>query len=253
MTNSFKNKVTIITGAAQGIGFEIARKLIEKGAKVVLNDIDPELGSRAQQKLGEHCVFVPGDAGDLKLIELLISTAFEKFGTLDFAIANAGITTFGPFLEYKEDAFQQLINLNIKGTFFLCQQAAKALVENNKKGKIILISSTTGLKPHDELEAYGMTKAAIAFMAKSLGTQLAPKGINVNCISPGATATERTMSKPDYEAGWDSIIPTGRISRTPDIAATALFLLSEGADQITGQNNIVDGGWVNLGPMPEAI
>ncbi|WP_304234166.1 SDR family NAD(P)-dependent oxidoreductase [Jiulongibacter sediminis] len=250
---NFENKSVIITGAAQGIGFEIAKELIERGARVVLNDVDSNLGQQAQQQLGDHCVFIPGDAGDLKLIDQLIDTTFETFGTLDFAIANAGITTFGPFLEYQEDAFQQLINLNIKGTFFLCQRVAKALIEQKKRGKIILLSSTTGQKPHDELEAYGMTKAAIAFMAKSLGTQLAPKGINVNCISPGATATERTMSQPDYEEGWDRIIPTRRISRTTDIAAAALFLLSEGADQITGQNIIVDGGWVNLGPMPDAI
>lgn len=250
---NFENKSVIITGAAQGIGFEIARELIEKGARVVLNDVDAQLGQEAQQKLGDHCVFIEGDAGDLQLIDLLIKTAFEAFGTLDFAIANAGITTFGPFLEYQEEAFQKLINLNIKGTFFLCQRVSKALIENKKRGKLILLSSTTGQKPHDELEAYGMTKAAIAFMAKSLGTQLAPKGITVNCISPGATATERTMSQPGYETGWDKIIPTRRISRTSDIAATALFLLSEGADQITGQNILVDGGWVNLGPMPESI
>jgi 3-oxoacyl-[acyl-carrier protein] reductase len=249
---SFKNKTVIITGAGLGIGFEIAKQLSQNGAFIILNDMDEKIGKKAASQL-ENCVFVHGDAGDLTVIKKLIDSATSNYGKLDYAIANAGITTFGPFLDYSKENLDQLLHVNIQGTFFLAQQAAKVFIEQNSGGRIVMMSSTTGLKPHDELEAYGMTKAAIAFLAKSLGTQLAPNGITVNCITPGATRTERTTSVKGYEEGWSEIIPTRRVASVEDIAATALFLLSEKAKHITGQNIIVDGGWSNLGPVPKAI
>ncbi len=253
---SFKDKTAIVTGAAQGIGYEISKSLLEQGCNVIINDIDPAAGKEALKKLHtfkEKVSFILGDSGELKLIKKLISTALETYNGLDFVIANAGITTVGSFLDYEEENFQKMLRVNINGTFFICQQAAKSFIDRNAKGKIIVISSTTGLRPHDDFEAYGMTKAAIAYLAKALGSQLAPKNIRVNSITPGATATERTISVRGYEEGWAKLIPTGRTSKTQDIAATALFLLSDSADQITGQNIIVDGGWSNKGLMPEAI
>jgi glucose 1-dehydrogenase len=249
---SFKNKTVIITGAGLGIGFEIAKQLSKNGASIILNDMDEEIGQKAADSL-ENCLFVHGDAGDLNVIHKLIDTAITHCGKLDYAIANAGITTFGPFLEYSKEKLDQLLHVNIQGTFFLAQQAAKVFIKQKSGGRILMMSSTTGLKPHVELEAYGMTKAAIAFLAKSLGTQLAPEGITVNCITPGATSTERTVSVEGYEAGWADIIPTRRVASVEDIANTALFLLSEKAKHITGQNIIVDGGWSNVGPLPKAI
>jgi glucose 1-dehydrogenase len=249
---SFKNKTLVITGAGQGIGYEIAKQLSKKGANVVLNDVDIELGKKAEIELA-NVVFVPGDAGDLKIISSLIDAAIQYFGQIDYVVANAGITTFGPFLEYTKEKLNQLLHVNIHGTFFLAQQAAKMFIKQKSSGRILMMSSTTGLRPHTELEAYGMTKAAIAFLAKSLGTQLAKHGITVNCITPGATSTERTISVEGYEKGWADIIPTNRIATVKDIAATALFLLSDEAKQITGQNIIVDGGWSNMGPVPKDI
>lgn len=252
---TFKNKTLIITGAAQGIGFEIAKQLAQKEVNIVFNDMDNNLGLSAQKVLQDlgNCRFVLGDSGDLGVIKELIDTAISEFGSLDFVIANAGITTSCPFLAYTKEKLDQLLHVNIQGTFFLAQQAAKQMLKQNTAGRIIMLSSTTGIQPHDELEAYGMTKAAIAFLAKSLGTKLAPNGITVNAISPGATVTERTVSVAGYEEGWAKLIPTRKVSKTSDIAATAIFLLSDGAGQLTGQNLAVDGGWLNVGPMPDAI
>ena len=249
----FEGKVAIVTGAGQGIGLEIARQLISEGASVVVNDADESLREVVQKTLGDKGVFVTGDAGKTDHIELLIETALGQFGRLDLAIANAGITTFGSFLDYTEESLDKLLQLNIKGTFFLLQRVARHLTEQKKSGVVLLVSSTTSLMPHPDLEAYGMTKAAIRYLAKALGTHLAPMGIRVNAVVPGATATERTVSVPDYEEGWAALIPTRRVAQTTDIAEAALFLLSEQAKHITGQYLTVDGGWSNLGPLPESV
>ncbi|MFN7117125.1 MAG: SDR family NAD(P)-dependent oxidoreductase [Saprospiraceae bacterium] len=252
----FRNKVAIITGAGIGIGFEIARQLAAQGAGVVLNDIDEVVAQEAVDKIqaeGGQCIAVVGDSSNLTVIQQLVNQAVTTFGRLDFAIANAGITTFGDFLEYPLERFQQLVAVNLQGTFFLAQKAAQQMIQQQSGGRILFMSSVTGHQYHPNLTAYGMSKAAIIFLAKSLGVELAPHGITVNAISPGATLTERTLQLDDaYANVWSRITPTGRPAITTDIAHTALFLLSPQSAQITGQTIIVDGGWTAVSPPPES-
>ena len=124
------------------------------------------------------------------------------------------------------------------------------MIKQNDPGRILLMSSVTGHQYHPDLAAYGMSKAAIRMLAKSLGVELAPQGITVNAISPGATATERTLEDESYEATWARLNPTGRPATVADIAHAALFLLSPQAGQITGQTLVVDGGWTAVSPPP---
>jgi NAD(P)-dependent dehydrogenase (short-subunit alcohol dehydrogenase family) len=253
---SFKNKVIVITGAGVGIGFEIAKQLAATGAKIVLNDIDQIVAEKAVEEIKSEdgdCFAVIGDSGELKIIKKMITTAVEKFGRLDFAIANAGITTFGNFLDYTEDNFQKVLQVNLKGTFFLAQQAALQMVKQGDGGRIILMSSVTGFTYHPDLTAYGMSKSAIAFLAKNLGVELGKYQITVNAIAPGAIITERTLALEDgkYEETWERITPNNKCGTTKDIANTAMFLLSDGAGHITSQTIIVDGGWTSTSPPPE--
>lgn len=245
-----------MTGAGTGIGYEIARKFAQEGAAVVLNDLDETLTKKAAgtiEKEGGICMGIAGDAGNVAFINELVDKTVDRFKRLDIAIPNAGITLFDSFLEYSEEKLQKVIQLNIVGSFFLLQAASKAMIRQQIKGKLIVMSSVTGHQAHKDLAAYGLTKAGLEMLAKSLVMELSPYGININGIAPGATKTERTVSEINYESVWSQITPMGRPASTTDIANVALFLASGNADHITGQTIIVDGGWTSVSPGPESV
>ncbi|GAB3926881.1 SDR family NAD(P)-dependent oxidoreductase [Mucilaginibacter myungsuensis] len=248
-----QGKVAIVTGAGQGIGLEICKKLASAGAKVVLNDLDAELAEKAAEIVratGGSCIAVSGDSGDMQVIQQLVDKAVNEYGALDIAIANSGITLFGDFFDYPADSFFKVLQVNLGGTFFLAQAAAKQMRKQVSGGSLLFMSSVTGHQAHKNLAAYGMTKAALEMLAKNLVIELSEFGINVNTVAPGATATERTLEDPDYENVWSRITPMGRPARVADIADTALFLVSDKARHITGQTIVVDGGWTSVSPSP---
>lgn len=249
----FQNQVAIVTGAGQGIGFEICRQLAAHGAQVILNDLQESLAKEAAQKIskdGGVCVAVAGDVANVAFLQFLVQEAVTNFGQLNIAIANAGITLFGDFLEYDPDDFNNVINVNLRGTFFLAQAAARQMKEQGKGGKLLFMSSVTGVQAHKNLAAYGMTKAGIQMLAKSLVMELSAHKINVNALAPGATLTSRTTAEKDYEKIWAGLTPIGNAASTTDIANAACFLVSKEADHVTGQTLVIDGGWTSISPSP---
>jgi 3-oxoacyl-[acyl-carrier protein] reductase len=180
----------------------------------------------------------------------MVEQAVERFGCLTTVIANAGITSFGDFLEYEPDAFQRVLQTNLMGGFFLAQAGARQMIRQGGGGSILFMSSVTGHQAHKYLAAYGMTKAALEMLAKNLVIELSPHRITVNAIAPGATLTERTSEDPDYSKTWSDITPMGRPATTADIAHAAAFLVSEKAGHVTGQTLIIDGGWTAVSPSP---
>ena len=249
----FTSQVAIVTGAGQGIGFEIAKELCRQGAGVMLNDIDAALTAKAVEAItgeGFSCRGCAGDVSDPRFIDEMVQEAIAHFGKLTIAVANAGITLFGDFLGYKPEALRQVMQLNLGGSFFLAQATAKAIISQQSGGSILFMSSVTGHQAHKNLAAYGMTKAALEMLAKTLVVELSEHNINVNAIAPGATSTERTLDDPDYVNTWSRITPMGRPATVADIANAALFLVSPGSRHITGQSLVVDGGWTSVSPSP---
>jgi len=249
----FENKTAIVTGAGQGIGFEICRQLAAQGANVLLNDIDPDLAVQAAERISNEkgiCDAIAGDCSNISFIQQMLHKAVSKFGKLDIAIANAGITLFGDFFNYSPESFFRVMQVNLGGSFFLTQAASNQMKLQESGGSILLMSSVTGHQAHKNLAAYGMSKAALEMLAKNLVAELSPFKININAIAPGATLTERTVHDVEYEKTWSRITPMGKAASVEQIANAALFLVSDNAKHITGQSLIVDGGWTSVSPTP---
>ena len=247
----FKNDVAIVTGAAVGIGREICHQLCQRGAAVILNDIDPKLTEEAVAELqaqNGRCVGMPGDVSDISFLSKMVDRAVSDFGKLTMTVANAGITLFGDFFEYKPESFERVVRVNLGGSFFLAQASAKQMRAQGSGGRIIFMSSVTGHQAHKDLAAYAMTKAGLEMLAKNLVLDLSPYGITVNALAPGATLTERTMEDKDYAKVWEDLTPMGRPAHVGDIANAAVFLLSKEASHITGQALVIDGGWSAVSP-----
>ena len=244
------NKTAIITGAGQGIGLRIAEMLHASGAKIILNDVDDALCKEASAKLGNRCLAMTGDSSDPAFIQKMVNKAVEAYGQLNIAIANAGITLFGTFSDYPVADFDRVMDVNMRGTFYLAQIASNQMIKQGTGGSLLFTSSVTGHQAHKNLAAYSMTKAGIEMLAKNLVSEIAEHGINVNCIAPGATLTERTLQDPDYTTTWTNLTPMKRPGTVDDVANAAVFLVSEQARHITGQSLVIDGGWSAMSPSP---
>jgi glucose 1-dehydrogenase len=251
-TSQFAGQAAIVTGAGEGIGLEIAKQLTHAGANVLINDVNVAKAQTVAESLsgGGKCIGVGGDVSDVAVVRGLVDKAVAEFGRLDMVIANAGITLWNNFFDYKPEDFQRVLSVNLGGSFFLTQAAARYMRDHGG-GRIVLMSSVTGHQAIEYLSAYAMTKAALEMLAKQLTTELARHSITINAVAPGAIVTPRNLADdPNYAEHWSQIIPTGRVGYVEDIANAVLFLLSPASRQITGQTLVVDGGWTAVSPTP---
>lgn len=246
--NEFNHKVAIVTGVGTGIGRAIALALVEKGCTVIANDLDE--GRLKLLPESPRLIPYPADAANPEAMRSMVGSAIKEYGYLDYLVANAELTRYAPFLSASEKDFDALINLNVRGTFFLVQAAANAM--HGRGGSVVLMSSNVSTTAFPNLAAYSMSKAALNTMARNLSLELGPLGININALAPGATATDRTAKAGDDYAGTRSqLIPSGRVANPEDIARATTFLLSSAARQISGTVLVVDGGWSGLSRYPE--
>lgn len=252
----FANQTAVITGAGEGIGYEVARQFCAAGANVLLNDILPGRARSAADAIaaetGANCLAIPGDVADVAAVRGIVTAAVERFGKLEICVCNAGLTSWGDFFEYQPADFDRVVNVNLRGTYFLAQAAARQFREQGGGGRIVLMSSVTGHQAVPYLSAYGMTKAALEMLARNLALELGAERITINCVAPGAVVTPRNLKDdPNYEATWGRLTPLGQAIQPADIANAVLFLASSASARITGQTIVVDAGWTSTSPIPD--
>lgn len=235
-------KVAIVTGASQGIGRAIAKRLYADGANVVLSYL-PEHGTRdVIQQIGansERALAVAGDLRRIDFVKRLFEEATDRFGGLDIVVANAGVNMNRPVVDTTEEDFERIFSVNIRGTFFVFQEAARKIRDS---GRIVGISSNMTLQGRPGIALYAASKAAVEQFVKILAKELGPRNVTVNAIAPGPTDT--TMVSQLSRDTAPGITPLGRLGRPRDIADVIAFLVSDDARWVTGQIIGVNGGIV---------
>jgi len=239
-----ENRTAIITGGASGIGLETANIFIKEGANVVIADINEDAGKSAAQKFGSKCKFVKTDVSDKSSAYFCIVETIKKFGKLDILINNAGITSDASLLKMSSEQFEKVIDINLKGVFFMTKYAATHMAENNY-GRIINTSSIVGLYGNFGQTNYAASKSGVIGMTKTWARELGRKGITVNAVAPGFIATDMIGTVPEKILNTiTERTPLGRLGTPADIAKAYLFLASDDAEFITGITLSVDGGLV---------
>ena len=240
------NKTALITGGSSGIGLATARRFVAEGAKVAITGRDAGRLEAAVRDLGPNAQALVADVTDIAATEAAVARAAERFGKLDILFANAGIPGATPAGATKPEVFEQVIRTNLTGVFFTVQAALQYL---NDGASMILNGSVISVLGNPGYSAYAASKAGVRAMARVLASELSPRGIRVNVVSPGATRTPiwgAALATPDAERAFEARIaattPLGHIGEPENIASTVLFLASDEAAHIQGQELFVDGG-----------
>jgi len=248
---SLKDKKAIITGAARGLGREMALGLAEMGADIGIFEINIKRAGRVAEEikeLGRDAIVVKVDVTNKCEVDKGIEKVLEKFGTIDILINSAGDVNNIAAEDMSEEQWDRLMDINLKGTFLCCQAAGREMIKK-KKGNIINISSLSALivnRPQKQAH-YNVSKAGVIMLTKSLAAEWAPYNIRVNTIAPGYMNTEllATVVEKDEDLAneWKYLTPMGRIGEPPEIKCVAVFLASEASAYVTGHVLVMDGGY----------
>ncbi|MBW2336919.1 MAG: SDR family oxidoreductase [Deltaproteobacteria bacterium] len=243
---NLKDKVFVVTGGSRGIGLEITKMLLDQKAKVAICGRKQEGldAATAELNAGENLLAVPAHVARSEDVDGLFNRTLEVFGRVDGLINNVGMNIVTGLVDADPGLWNKIIDSNLNGTF-LCSRQAGQIMREQKKGKIVSISSIAGRRSAPFMGIYGVAKAGIEMMTKVMAQELAAFNVQVNAVAPGMVRTK--FSEPFWSNSeiYEQIIksiPLGRIAEPADVAWTVLFLCSEASDFITGQTLMVDGG-----------
>lgn len=250
MTNRFEGKVAVVTGGVSGIGAQITKRLAAEGARVVAVDINSELVATATDTFGESVIGHVANVTDEIALRGAFERAVSEFGTLDLLFNVAGGSKSSPLVDMSYSDWDFTIRLNLYSAFLGTQLAAKQFLREGKAGAIVNIASLNSIVPMHMGAGYTASKAAVVMLTKQAALELAEHGIRVNAISPGLVDTPLTaamFSAPEVANAYLERIPMNRAAQPEEIAAAALFLASDDASYISGDNLVVDGAWATSG------
>ena len=243
-----KDRVAVVAGASRGIGRTLALGLANAGADVVVSSRtvpDLELLADEIRAMGRKALVRPADFTKLSDIQALADAAVTDFGRVDILVNNAGININKSALEMTEEDWDRVLDINLKSYFF-CSQIIGRLMVEQRKGKIINVSSTFGLVGFEKRSAYASSKGGIGQLTKVLAIEWGPYNVNVNAIAPTATLTainKELFANPEWRKGVLARIPIGRFCEPKDLVGAVVFLASEASNMVTGITLPVDGGW----------
>ncbi len=244
------DRVAIVTGAAQGIGRAIALGLAKEGAHIAVADVQVEKAAataREIEAMGRKSLAVRMDVSDLADLTRTIDLTLKHFGNIDILVNNAGIALPTPFLETTTEAWDRIININLKGAFFCSQLVARVMVKQGH-GKIVNVASTSAFVAGRVEVPYAISKAGVRMLTAAASAELAPYNVNMNAIAPGLIRTALTEkhfpSAEAMEARIKAKVPMGRAGIPEDLVGAVIFLCSDAADYVTGHTLVVDGGWL---------
>lgn len=244
-----QDKIALVTGGAGGIGHAIAQRLAQEGADIVVavhrHDADADTTANAIRATGRRAWIVAGDIGDPSQAFSIIDQGLSEADTLDILVNNAGVEVRAPFVEVTEADYDHVLDTNLKGPFFLTQRFVKHLIDRKARGKVINISSVHEELPFPHFTSYCASKGGLRMMMRNLAIELAPAGITVNNIAPGAIETpinRKLMADRTELQALLANIPLGRLGRPDEVAGLAAYLASADADYITGATLVIDGG-----------
>ncbi|MVA27027.1 L-iditol 2-dehydrogenase [Agrobacterium vitis] len=258
MTGRLDGKSALITGSARGIGRAFAEAYVREGATVAIADINMERALETAKAIGEKAYAVHLDVTNQASIDAAIKTVEEKIGGLDILINNAALFDLAPIVEITRESYDRLFSINVAGSLFMLQAAAKSMIARSKGGKIINMASQAGRRGEALVAVYCATKAAIISLTQSAGLDLIKHGINVNAIAPGVVDGEHwdgvdaLFAKHENRAPGEKkklvgeAVPFGRMGTAQDLTGMAIFLASSEADYVVAQTYNVDGGnWMS--------
>jgi len=243
-------QVGMVTGAANGIGRDLAAGLAEAGADIVIADLPAQAAAAAQTAAlvrahGRRAHVVAMDVTVVASIEAAVAEVVREFGRLDFLVNNAGVNVRKPVLDYSEAEWDKIVSVNLKGVFFCTQIAARQMVAQGG-GRVVNIASQLAVVAMQNRSIYAITKAGVAHMAKAFGLELGPRGVRVNAVGPSFVSTPMTtemFTNPKFVEENLPKIPWGRFGTTTDVLGAVRFLLSPAADLVNGHLLLVDGGY----------
>lgn len=244
--NDFQDVSCLVTGGARGIGREIVKVLVARGATVVFADLNEEAAAETLETAGvpERCRFVSANIATKEGAEAAVNAAVELGGGLDVVVNNAGITRDGLVMRLSDEDWNSVLSVNLSGTFFVTRAAVRRLMKS-KRGRLINIASVVGLMGNAGQANYAASKGGILAFTKAVARELAPRGVTANAVAPGFIQTDMTAALPEKAvAELSSRIPLGRLGDVADIAGVVAFLASAEAGYVTGQVITVDGGMV---------